>query len=99
MKIAFIIYHEILEDRISEALNGLNIDYFTEWENVKGKGHKTDAHLGSRPFPGYNCVRMIAFSEEQTLHQLIYKIYELNEEIEKEDDKIRLFQMPLERIV
>jgi hypothetical protein len=99
MKIAFLIYHEILEDRISEALNGLNIDYFTEWENVKGKGHNTDAHLGTRPFPGYNCVRMIAFSEEQTLHQLIYKTYELNEKIEKEDDKIRLFQMPLERIV
>jgi hypothetical protein len=33
MKIAFIIYHEVIEDRISEALNGLNIDYFTEWEN------------------------------------------------------------------
>ena len=99
MKIAFIIYHEILDDRISEALNGLNIDYFTEWENVKGKGHKTDAHFGTRPFPGYNCVRMIAFTEEQILNQLIYKIYELNESIEKEDDKIRLFQMPLERIV
>jgi len=99
MKIAFIIYHEILDERISLALNGLKIDYFTEWENVKGKGHKTDAHFGTRPFPGFNCVRMIAFPEEQTLQQLIYKIYEMNEGIEKEDDKIRLFQMPLERIV
>ena len=99
MKIAFVIYHEVLEDRINEALNGLNIDYFTEWENVKGKGHKTDAHFGSRPFPGYYCVRMIAFTEEQILHQLITKIFEMYEGIEKEDDKIRLFQMPLERIV
>jgi hypothetical protein len=99
MKIAFIIYNEILEDRISESLNGLNIDYFTEWENVKGKGHMTDAHLGTRPFPGYNCVRMIAFPEESALNELINKIYAMNEVIEKEDDKIRLFQMPLERIV
>jgi len=99
MKVAFIIYHEILDERISTALHGLNIDYFTHWENVKGKGHKTDAHFGTRPYPGYNCVRMIAFPEEQILNQLIDKIYELNKGIEKEDDKIRLFQMPLERIV
>jgi hypothetical protein len=99
MKVAFIIYHEVLEDRITETLNGLKIDYFTEWENVKGKGHQTDAHMGTRTFPGYNCVRMIAFPEEATLHELIYKVYEMNEKIEKVDDKIRLFQMPLERIV
>jgi hypothetical protein len=42
---------------------------------------------------------MIAFPEEATLHELIYKVYEMNEKIEKVDDKIRLFQMPLERIV
>ena len=99
MKTAFIVYHEILDERISLALSGLSIDYFTEWENVKGKGHKTDAHFGTRPFPGYNCVRMIAFPEDETLNQLINKIYEMNKGIEKEDDKIRLFQMPLERIV
>jgi hypothetical protein len=99
MKVAFIIYHEVLEERINDVLNGLKIDYFTEWENVKGKGHQTDAHMGTRTFPGYNCVRMIAFPEETTLHELIYKVYELNEKIEKDDDKIRLFQMPLERIV
>jgi hypothetical protein len=99
MKIAFMIYNEVIENRISEALNGLNIDYYTEWENVKGKGHLTEAHLGTRPFPGLNCVRMIAFQEDNPLTELIEKISVLNEKIEKDDDKIRLFQMPLERIV
>jgi len=99
MKVAFIIYHEILEDRIDEAMNELGIDYFTEWENVKGKGHKTDAHMGTRTFPGYNCVRMVAFNEESPLQGLIKTIYEMNGKIEKEDDKIRLFQIPLEKIV
>ena len=65
----------------------------------KGKGHTTDAHLGSRTFPGYNSVRMIAFQEEQVLADLTGKISNLNEEIIREDDKVRLFQIPLEKIV
>ena len=99
MKLTFLVYHDILDDRITKALDELNIDYYTRWEDVKGKGHQTDAHLGNRPFPGYNNVRMIAFINESILSQLINKIENLNELVEKDDDKIRLFQVPLERIV
>ena len=99
MKLAFLAYREILDDRVSEGLDELGIDFYTEWEDVKGKGHNTDAHLGNRPFPGYNNVRMIAFPAEDLLERLIIKIKELNSIVEKEDDKIRLFQVPLDRIV
>jgi len=99
MKLTFLVYHDILDDRVSEALDELNIDYYTRWEDVKGKGHKTDAHLGNRPFPGYNFVRMIAFVDEEVLSTLIEKITELNKIVERDDDKIRLFQVPLERVV
>lgn len=99
MKLTFLVYHDILDDRVTKALNELNIDYYTEWEDVKGKGHKTDAHLGNRPYPGYNFVRMIAFVDEAILSQLIEKIEILNKLVEREDDKIRLFQVPLERVV
>ena len=99
MKLAFVIYHDILEDRVSNALSELSIDYFTEWENVKGKGHNTDAHLGNRPYPGYNIVRMIAFATDDLIESLTSKIKELNEVIERDDDKIRMFLVPLEKIV
>ena len=99
MKLTFLAYRDILDDRVSNALDELGIDYYTEWEEVKGKGHKTDAHLGNRPFPGYNNVRMIAFNDEDLLEKLIFKINDLNSIVEKDDDKIRLFQVPLERIV
>ena len=99
MKIVFIVYHDILEDRIDRLLDGLKIDYYTEWENVKGKGHKSDAHLGSRTFPGYNTVRMIAFPEETILSDLINGIVILNEKVVRDDDKIRLFQLPLEKLL
>jgi hypothetical protein len=99
MKLTFLVYHDVLDDRLSNVLKELNIDFYTMWEDVKGSGHKTDAHLGNRPFPGFNFVRMIAFTEEELLEKLINKINELNSIVEREDDKIRLFQVPLERIV
>jgi hypothetical protein len=99
MKLAFLIYHDILDDRVTEALKELEIDFYTQWEDVKGKGHKTDAHLGNRPFPGFNFVRMIAFPDESQIEKLVIKLNELNTIVERDDDKIRLFQVPLERIV
>ena len=99
MKIAILIYHDILEDRIDKLLENLKIDYFTEWENVKGRGHLTDPHLGTRTFPGFNTVRMIAFQDENILTELQSEIIELNKDAYREDDKIRLFQLPLEKIV
>lgn len=99
MKLTFIVYHDILDDRVSKTLNELKIDYYTQFEDVKGKGHNTNAHLGNRPFPGHNFVRMIAFADESVLSKLIEKIGEMNSMVERDDDKIRLFQVPLERIV
>lgn len=99
MKLTFLVYRDILDSRVSNVLVELGIDFYTQWEDVKGKGHKTDAHLGNRPFPGYNNVRMIAFQDEDLLEKLIIKINELNIVVERDDDKIRLFQVPLERIV
>ena len=99
MKLTFLVYHDILDDRVTAALKKLDIDFYTQWEDVKGSGHNTDAHLGNRPFPGFNNVRMIAFTEESLLNELIKKIEELNSIVERDDDKIRLFQVPLERIV
>ena len=98
MKIVFMVYHDILEERINKLLLELNIDYYTEWDNVKGKGHHTEAHLGDRTFPGYNSVRMIAIQDEITLNMLSESIVLLNKDIVKDDDKVRLFQVPLEKI-
>ena len=99
MKVVFIIYHDILEDRVDKLLNDSGIDYYTKWEAVRGKGHQTDAHLGTRTFPGYNHVRMIAFDNDELLVKVISGVKELNNNAMRADDKIRLFMMPLEMVV
>ena len=99
MKTAFVICNDVYAHRVMELLDRLAIDYYTRWEQVKGKGHGTDPHLGTRSFPGTNVVLMIAFEDEPTLDTLILGISEANKQITRPDDRIRLFQLPLERIV
>jgi hypothetical protein len=99
LKIVFIVYNDVYNERLMQVLTNLGIDYYTRWEQVKGKGHGTDAHLGTRVYPGLNAVLMIAFQDHELLEEVIRRITELNNAISRPDDKIRLFQVPLERIV
>jgi nitrogen regulatory protein PII len=99
MKLAFIVHNEFQSPRVMEILRAAGIDYYTRWENVKGKGHGTEPHLGSGSFPGMNSVLMIAFPEDVPLDALVREITEVNAEIKRSDDRIRLFQLPLERMV
>lgn len=99
MKIAFVIYRDIYEDRVSLVLEKAGVDFYTEWENVKGKGHKTIPHLGTRAYPGYNNVRMIAFEDERQLEEVACLLKEMNAGIAMKDDLARMFQIPLEKMV
>ncbi len=99
MKIAFLVYHDVLDDRIIDFLEELKIDSYVKWENVLGKSHNAMAHLGTRTFPGHDSVRLIPFENEENLNQLIPAIQNFNKQVTKKDDEIRLYLMPLERVV
>ncbi len=99
MKIAFLVCNEVYISRVESLLQTCAIDYYTRWEQAKGKGHGTEPHLGTRSFPGTNVVFMIAFQDEKVLEALVQEIKNANDHIPRADDKIRLFQVPLERIV
>lgn len=99
MKIAFVIHNEHFAARMMQVLQSIGIDYFTRWDQAIGKGHGTDPHLGRGSYPSTNSVLMIAFQEEAPLEALIQAILKVNAEIKRPDDRVRLFQLPLERIV
>jgi hypothetical protein len=99
VKIAFVVHNEHYTARVMQLLSDAGIDYYTRWEHTKGKGHDTEPHLGSGSFGAMNAVLMIAFREEPPLAMLIDGITAANAEIKRADDKIRLFQIPLERMV
>lgn len=99
MKITFLVCTDVYTPRLQALLGACGIDYYTLWEQAKGKGHGTEPHLGTRSFPGTNVVFMIAFREENALEALIREIKDANQKIPRADDRIRLFQVPMERIL
>jgi hypothetical protein len=99
MKMVFVVHNEHYTERVMGLLASCNIDYYTRWEHATGKGHETEPHLGKGMFASLNSVLMIAFEEETPLHALIDAIRTANAEIKRRADHIRLFQIPLERVV
>lgn len=99
MKMSFLVCNSFYEDRVMKLLKDNEIDYFTSWDRAKGKGHGTEAHLGSASHGSTNTVFMIAFEDEAVLDTLVSAIGEANKGIRRPDDRIRLFQLPLDRIV
>lgn len=99
MKLAFIVYYERVDAQVMSILKSLNIDYYTRWDNVKGRGHETEPHIGLGGFGRMNTALMIAFDDELPLTSLIAAIIEANAQVRRADERIRLFQVPLERTV
>lgn len=96
---AFVVCNSFFSDRVMKILKDNGIDYFTTWDNAKGKGRGTEPHFGSGAYASTNSVTMIAFEDPAPLEALIRGINEANREIQRAADHIRLFQLPLERIV
>jgi hypothetical protein len=99
MKLTFIICNSYFTDRVMAVLATNGVDYFTRWDNATGKGHGTEPHLGSGAYASTNSVLMIAFQDDTPLEGVIRGIRKENQEIKRPADQIRLFQLPLERIV
>ena len=99
MKIAFVVHTEHQAAKVFELLHAAGVDYFTRWDQAIGKGHGTEPHLGRGSYASTNSVMMIAFPDEAPLERLIERIEEANAGIRRPSDRIRLFQLPLERRV
>jgi hypothetical protein len=95
----FLVCNSYFVDRAMKILQDSGIDYYTSWDNAKGKGHGTEPHLGAGAYGSTNTVMMIAFEDEAALEALVNSINAANQEIRRAADRIRLFQMPLERMV
>ena len=99
MKLAFVVHNELLAPQVLNLMRNAGIDYYTRWDQATGKGRGTEPHLGRGSFGSTNSVIMIAFQEEGPLEALIDQITACNREMKRADDRIRLFQVPLERVV
>jgi hypothetical protein len=99
VKLALLVCNSYCMERVMRLLGENGIDYFTSWDHARGKGRGTEPHLGTRSYASTNSVTMIAFEEEPPLEALARAVEAENKEITRAADRIRLFQLPLERVV
>ena len=99
MKMAFVVCNRFFTDVVMDILQEQKIDYFTSWDRATGKGRSAEGHFGSGGEISTLSVTMIAFENDAPLEALIRDIKGANQEIPRVADHIRLFQLPLERIV
>lgn len=97
--VAFVVYNELFHAGVMDLLRRTGIDYYTRWGHATGKGRGTEPHLGQGAYGSTNSVLMIAFQEEAPLRALIEAITKVNGDTPRADDRIRLFQVPLLRVV
>lgn len=99
MKMAFIVHNEYYKSQVMQLLKDAGIDYYTRWDGAQGKGQGTEPHLGTGSFAATNSVMMIGFRDDAPFDALVQAINAANQVIKRPDDRIRLFQLPLERIL
>jgi len=99
VKLALLVCNSYTQERVMRLLEETGIDYFTSWDHARGKGHGTEPHLGTRTYASTNSVTMIAFEQEAPLEALVRSLEAANREIARPADRIRLFQLPLERVI
>ena len=92
-------HNDLFTARVMQLLDAAGIDYYTRWDHATGKGHGTEPHLGRGTYSSTNAVMMIAFQDEAPLEALVQAITKANSEIKRPADRIRLFQLPLDRMV
>jgi len=99
MKMALVVCNSFYFEQTMQILKDNGIDYYTCWDNATGKGHNTEPHLGTGAYASTNTVMMIGFKDEAPLEALIAGINAANSQVQRKADHIRLFLLPLERIV
>lgn len=97
--LTFVVFNELYQQRVMDTLRACGIDYYTRWNHVSGKGHGTEPHLGHGAYGSTNAVLMIAFQDPAPLEKFIAEVGRFNADTPRPDDRVRLFQVPLARIV
>ncbi len=60
MKAVLIAYNVALHEEVLEILERLEIEGFTRWERVVGRGRSAGPHLGTHIWPAYNSALLVA---------------------------------------
>lgn len=79
MQAVFIVYNQVVIDRVLETLQRLGLRGYTQWEQVKGVGGlHGEPHLGSHTWPAINHA-MLVVCEPAAAQRLLQALKEVDE--------------------
>ena len=95
MKMAMISYNSAINSEIMDVLKKCDIENYTKWAQVHGKGKASGPHFGSEIWPGENSVIFSAV-EDKKIKDLLSCIKDLRVKLGKEG--VKAFVWNLEEI-
>ena len=79
MQAVFIVYNQVVTDRVLETLRRLQLKGYTQWEQVKGVGGQHgEPHLGSHTWPAINHA-LLVICEDDAAQRLLQALKEIDE--------------------
>lgn len=96
MKLIFLIYNVIIENKVMEELEKAEVKAYTKLPFIHGVGTHSLPHLDSHVWPGINQGLFIAIEEEKK-DEVLKRMKELKSTYEKEG--LKVFVLPLEEVL
>ena len=90
-----IIHNEGIETEVMELLTEFEIEGFTRWMKVQGKGKGSGPHLDTHIWPAINSVLAVAIEDDKK-DRLIERIKEMRLKLGKEG--IKAFVLPVDEV-
>lgn len=95
MKMIMVSYNSAIDSEVIEIVKKCDIENYTKWTEVHGRGKASGSHFGSEIWPEENSVLLIG-DEEEKIKRLLTSIRELREKLGKAG--VKAFTWPLEEI-
>lgn len=95
MKMVMVVYNEVMDMEVMEALENCVMKNYTKVTGVFGKGTASGTHLGNDIWPGRNNILYVACDEDE-VKQLISCVKNLREKLGREG--IKAFVLNLEQM-
>jgi len=96
MKIVFIVYNVGIGDEVNECLARCNVESYTLFPSLYGKGKLSGPHMGTHIWPSTNAAFLIACKDEK-VQDILEEVKRLKQSFKKEG--LKAFVVPLEETV
>ena len=95
MKLVLICYNEAIDQEVLQALDSANVEGYTKWTKVLGKGKASGPHLYSHIWPKANNVVATVVSE-QTAALIFDRVRKMREKLASEG--VKAFMWEIEQV-